>query len=98
MDPQPHPLLHFLVQNDKYEVFLRIAKNVVVTREKICTVQRMLKRFPAKSLKLIPHQINSMRMGIIMQKDDSVWQHSRAFWLYGVLQFLQGVCIALYID
>ena len=39
--------------------------------------------FPAKSLKLIPHQIGSIGMGVIMQKDDSVRQHSRAFRLYG---------------
>ena len=32
---------------------------------------------------LIPHQIDSMRTGVIKQKDDSVRQHSRAFWLYG---------------
>ena len=74
MDPQPHPLLHFLVQMKPMfmNVFLQIAKNVVVTRGKIWAVRRMLTCFPAKSLKLIPHQIGSMGMGIIMKKDDSI--------------------------
>ena len=54
-----------------------------VTRGKIWAVRRMLKCFPAKSLKLIPHQIGSMGTGVITQKDDSVRQHSREFWLYG---------------
>ena len=49
----------------------------------------MLKCFPAKSLKLIPHQIDSMGTGVIMQKDDSVRQHSRAFWLYEAPQHPQ---------
>ena len=60
-------------------VFLQVAKNVEVTRGKIWTLWRMLKCFPAKSLKLIPHQIGSMGTGVIMQKDDSVQQHSRVF-------------------
>ena len=54
-----------------------------VTRGKICALRRKLNCFPAKSLKLIPHQIGSMGTDVIMQKDDSVWQYSRAFWLYG---------------
>ena len=29
------------------------------------------------------------RMGVIMQKDDSFWQHSRVFWLYGASQHPQ---------
>ena len=33
-----------------------------------------------------------------MQKNDSVRQNSRAFWLYGASQFLQRVCIALHIN
>ena len=49
----------------------------------------MLKCFPAKSPKLIPHQIDSMGTGVITQKDDSVRQHSRAFWLYGASQHPQ---------
>ena len=60
-------------------VFLQVTKNVEVTRGKIWAVQRMLKGFPAPSLKLIPRQIGSMDMGVIMQKDDSVRQLSRAF-------------------
>ena len=81
MDPQPHSLLHFLVQMKftSVNVFLQVAKSVEVTRGKIWVVRRMLKCFPVKSLKLIPHQIDSMGAGIIMQKDDSVRQHSRAF-------------------
>ena len=91
MDPQPHPLLHFLVwmKPASTNVFLQVARNVEVTRGKIWAVWRMLKCFPAKSLKLITHQIGSMGMGVIMQKDDSVWQHSRAFWLYGASQHPQ---------
>ena len=57
MDPQPHPLLHFLVRMKPLtstNVFLRVAQNVEVTRGKIWDVWRMLKCFPAKSLKLIP--------------------------------------------
>ena len=85
MVTQPHPLLHFLIRIKlmSMNVFLQVAKNVEVTREKIWAVQRILKCFPAKSLKLIPHQIGSMRMGVIVQKDYSIQQHSRAFWLYG---------------
>ena len=90
MDPQLHPLLHFLVRMKSMStnVFLQVAKNVKVTKGKMCSVRRMLKCFPAKFLKLIP-QISSMGMAIIMQKDDSIWQHSRAFWLYGASQHPQ---------
>ena len=68
MDPQLHPLLHFLVQmkSTSGNVFLEVAKNVEVTRKKIWAVWRMT-CFPAISLKVIPHQIGSMGMGIIMQ-------------------------------
>ena len=55
----------------------------------IWNVRRMLKCFPVKSLKLIPHQIGSMVTGVVMQKDDSIRQHSRAFWLYGASQHPQ---------
>ena len=91
MDPQPHPLLHFLVRMKptSTNVFLQIAKNVEVTRGKIWTVRRMLKCFPAKSLKLIPHQIGSMGTGVIMKNNNSVRQYSRAFWLYGASQHPQ---------
>ena len=84
MDPQPHPLLHFLVwmKPTPTNVFLPVAKNVKVTRGKIWDVQIMLKCFPAKSLKLIPHHIGSMGMGIIMQKDHYVQQQSRKLTLW----------------
>ena len=84
-NPQPHPLLHFLVRMKPTDtnVFLQVAQNVEATRAKTWVVRRMLKCFPATSLKLIPHQIGSMGTGVIMQKDDSVRQLSRAFWLYG---------------
>ena len=74
MDPQLHPLLHFLVRMKptSTNVFLQVAKNLEVTRRKIWAVRMMLKCFPAKSLKLIPHQIGSIETGVIMQKDDSV--------------------------
>ena len=88
MDPQPHLLLHFLVRMKltSTNVFLQVAKNVAVTRgkiRKIWVVRRMFKCFPAKSPKFIPHHIPSMGTGVIMQKDDSIRQHSTAFWLYG---------------
>ena len=90
MDPQPHPRLHFLwMKQTSTNVFLQTAKNVEVTRGEIWAVRRVLKCFPAKSLKLIPHQIGSMRTGVIMQKNDSVRQHCRAFWLYGASQHPQ---------
>ena len=91
MDPQPHPLLHFLVwmKPTSINVFLQVTKNVEVTRGNIWAVRRMLKCFPVKSLKLIPHQIDSMGTGVVMQKDDSVRQNSRAFWLYGASQHPQ---------
>ena len=81
MDPQPHQLLHFLVRMKpkNTNVFLQVAKNVEVTRGKMWAIRRMLKCFLAKSVKLIPHKIGSMGTGDIMQKDDSVRQHSRAF-------------------
>ena len=74
VNPQSHPLLHFLVRMKptSTNVFLQVAKNVEVTRGKIWSVRRMLKCFPAKYLKLIPHKIGSMGTGLIMQKDDSV--------------------------
>ena len=91
IDPQPHPLLHFLVKMKptSTNVFLQVAKNAQVTRGKIWVVRRMLKCFPAKSLKLIPHQIGSIGTGVIMQMDDSFRQHSRAFWLYCASQHTQ---------
>ena len=78
---QPHPLLHFLVRMKptSTDVFLQVAKNVEITKGKIWALRSMLKCFPAKSLKLIPHQTGCMGTGVIMQKDDSVRQHSRAF-------------------
>ena len=91
MDSQPHPLLHVLIwmKQTSTNVFLQVAKNVEIIRGKIWIVRRMLKCFPAKSLKLIPHQIGSMGTGVVMQKYDSVWQHYRAFWLYGASQHPQ---------
>ena len=58
-------------------------KKLEVTRGKIWAVRRVLKCFPAKSLKLILHQIGSMG------KDNSVRQNSRAFWLYGTSEHPQ---------
>ena len=92
MDPQTHPLLHFLIRMKptSTNVFLQVAKNVEVTRGKIWAVWRMLKCFPAKSQKLIHHQIGSMGIGGIMQNNDSAWQHARAFWHYGASQHPQS--------
>ena len=83
MDPQSHRVLHFLVRmkQTSTNVFLQVAQNAEVTRRNILAVRRMLKCFPANSLKLIPHQIGSKRTGNIMQKDDSVRHYFRAFWL-----------------
>ena len=91
MDPQPHPHLHFLVRMKLTftNVFLQVVKNMEVTRAKIWAVRRMFKCFPAKSVKLIPHQISSIGTGVIMQNDDYVRQHSRAFCLYGASQHPQ---------
>ena len=81
MDPQPHPLLLFLdrMKPMSTNVFLQVAKNIQVTRRNIWAVRRMLKCFPAKSLKLISHQICSLGTGVIMHKDDFIRQHFRAF-------------------
>ena len=91
MNPQPHPLLCFFVRMKptSTNVIFQVAKNVEVTKGKIWPVRRMLKCFPAKTLKLIPHYIDSMGTGVIMQKDDSVLQHSRTFWLYSASQHPQ---------
>ena len=73
MDPQTHQLLRFRVRMKPTRrprmFFLQVSKNVKVTRRKIWAVRRMLKCFPAKSLKLIPHQIDSMGTGVIVQKN-----------------------------
>ena len=89
MDSQPHPLLQFLVRMKptSTNIFLQVAKNVQVIRGKISAVRRILKCIP--TISLIPHQIGSMGTGVIMQKDDSVGQHYRAFWLYRVFQHPQ---------
>ena len=81
MDLQLHPLLHFFVRmkSTSANVFLQVVKNLEVTRGNIWAVRRTVKCFPVKSLKLIPHQIGSMGTGVIMQKDESVRQHSRTF-------------------
>ena len=80
MDPQPHPLLHFLIQKKltSMNVFLQVAENVEVTRGKIWAVQRMLKCFLVKSLKFIPHQIGSMGRALsckMMIPSDSIPGH-----------------------
>ena len=49
----------------------------------------MLKCFPVNYLKFIPNHTGSMETGVIKQQDDSVRQHSRAFWLYSVTQHPQ---------
>ena len=67
MDPQPHPLFDFLLRMKptSTNVFLQTAKNVEVTRGKICAVRRMLKCFSVKSQKLIPKQIGSIGAGVL---------------------------------
>ena len=89
IDP-PHPFLHFLARmkpTDVHEWLPSGRQNMEITRGKIWAVRSMLKCFPAESPKLITHQIDSM--GVIMQKDDSVRQHSRALWLYDALKLPQ---------
>ena len=70
MDPQPHLLLHFLIwiKPTSTNVFLQVVKNVEVTRGKIWAVRRILKCFPAKFLKLIPHQIDSMGRALSIKR------------------------------
>ena len=70
-------------------VFFRSPKMWKSQRGTIWAVWRMLNYFPGKFMKLIPHQIDSMGTGVIMQKDDSVRQHSRVFWLHGASQHPQ---------
>ena len=53
-------------------VFLQVAKNIEVTRGKIWIVWRMFNCLPAKSLKLIPHQISSMGTGKRMILSDII--------------------------
>ena len=62
MDPQPLPLLHCLVRmkQTSTNVFLQFTKNVEVTKGMIWAVGRILKYFPAQSVKLIAHQTGIM--------------------------------------
>ena len=101
MDPQSHPLFQFLVRMKLTSTNVFTSgpqKNVKITGGKIWVVRRMLKYFPTKSPKLIPHQISGIGTGVITQKDDSVRQHSRAFWLYSASQFLQRISLTYFID
>ena len=56
MDPQPHPILHFLVRMKltSPDVFLQVVKNVKVTREKIWPLRKMLKVFPSQIAESYP--------------------------------------------
>ena len=87
MDSRLRPLLYFLVRMKptSTNVFLQVAKIIKAHGEHLDCAEDG-KYFPAKSLKLIPHHIDRMGMSIVMQKDDSTRQHSRAFWLYGASQ------------
>ena len=79
------PVLHSLIRMKLTNVFLQVAKKVEVTREKIWAVRIMLKRFPAKFLKLIPHQIGSMGTGIIILSCKKMISFDRipgSFWLW----------------
>ena len=59
MDPQLHPLLHFLIQMKptSTNVFFQVEKNVEVTRGKIWAVRRMLKCFPVNLWCLSPTRL-----------------------------------------
>ena len=87
MDPQPHPLSHFLVRMKpaSTNVFLQVAKNLEVTRGKSGLYEGCW-NVSQPNLWSLSHQMGT---GVIMQKDDSVRQHSRAFWLYGASQHPQ---------
>jgi len=77
-DPQTHPPFHFLVRlkPTSTNVIFQVTKNVVFTSGKIWDVRRMLKSFPVKTLKLIPHQISRMGTGVIMQTFHYAHLHS----------------------
>ena len=70
MDPQPHPLLHFLirVKPTSMNVFLQVVKNVEVRRGKIWGVQRMSECFPAKSLKLSLTKLAVRRLVLLCKR------------------------------
>ena len=80
MDPHPHPLLYFLarmkptstnVSSDRQKCGNHKGKDLGCTED--------VELFPAKSVKLIHHHVGCIGRGVIMQKDDSVRQHSSAF-------------------
>ena len=92
MDQQPNPLLHFTRPNETevHECPSSSRQKYVSHKGKDLGCTRMLKCFPAKSLKRIRHQIGSMETGVIMQKADSGRQNSKAFRLYGASQHPQA--------
>ena len=81
MDPQPHPLLHFLVpmKPTSTNVFSQVAKNVEVTGGKIWAVWRMFEVFPSQVSEAYTSLDWQYEDGCYHEKDDSVRQHSRAF-------------------
>ena len=70
-------------------VFIQVARNVEITRGKIRAVRRMVEVFPTQISDAYPSPDGSMGTDVIIQKNDSVRQHSRAFWLYGASQHPQ---------
>ena len=91
MDPQPHPLLHFLVRmkQTSTNVFLQVARSMEVTRKKIWAVRRMLKYFQPNLRSLSLTRLAVWGRALLCKKDDSVRQHSREFWFYGASQHPQ---------
>ena len=92
MDPHHHPLVHFLARmkpsrRPRMSFFSSPKSESHKGKDLGCTED--VEVYPAKSLELIPHQIGSMGTGVIIQKDDSVRQHSRAFLRYGATQHPQ---------
>ena len=82
MDPQPHPLLHFLVRMKptSRNVFCKVAKNVEVTGERSglygwCWSVSQPNLWSLSLTRLI-------RTGVIMQKDNCFRHHYRPFLLY----------------
>ena len=82
MDPIPRPRLHFFVL-----IFRSPKCGSHNGKDLGCTED--VEVFPSQYMELIPHHIGSIATDVIVQKDDSVRQHSRAFSLYGASQHHQ---------
>ena len=68
-------------------VLVEVAKNVEVTREKDLDCTEDVEMFPSQISEAYPSSVGSMWRGVIMQKDNSVRQHSRRFEFMARLSF-----------